>query len=183
MTELVLLLIFMIIGAIVAVEIRSLLSAIVALGAVGFALTVTFFLLRAPDVAITQLIVEIVVLVILIRATGIKKDITEMFGGRKEIFAAVSVLLFILVFGFFTVVILYALPKFGAPIMEVSKQYIEYGLEKTGAANMVASVLLDYRAYDTLGEVAVLFTAVIGALAILRAKGRKKVNERDDEDS
>jgi len=183
MTELILLLVFMIIGAIVAVEIRSLLSAVVALGAVGFALVVIFFLLRAPDVAITLLIVEIVVLVILIRATGIKRDITETFGGRREIFAAASVLFFILIFGFFTVVVIHALPKFGAPLMEISKQYIEWGLKKTGAANMVASVLLDYRAYDTLGEATVLFTAIIGALAILRAKGRKKIDERDDEDS
>jgi len=180
---LILLLIFMLLGSVIAVHERSLLSSIVALGAVGFALTIIFFLLRAPDVAITQLIVEVVVLVVLIRATGVRQDITESQGGREELFSVFSVMVFIFVFSLFSVIIFYGLPKFGHPIMEVSSKYIEYGLDKTGAANMVSSILLDFRAYDTLGEAAVLFTAIVGALAILRAKGRKKVNERDDEDS
>ena len=45
---------------------------------------------------------------------------------------------------------------------------------RTGAANLVASVILDYRAYDTLGEATILFTAVIGVLTIMRRVGRKK---------
>ncbi len=44
----------------------------------------------------------------------------------------------------------------------------------TGATNTVAAVLLDYRAYDTLGEATVIFVSIIGAYAILRRVGRKK---------
>jgi multisubunit Na+/H+ antiporter MnhB subunit len=44
--------------------------------------------------------------------------------------------------------------------------------EKTGATNLVTSVVWGYRGYDTLGEATVLFTAVIGVLAVLRAVGR-----------
>jgi multisubunit Na+/H+ antiporter MnhB subunit len=40
--------------------------------------------------------------------------------------------------------------------------------QETGAANIVASIVLDYRAYDTMGEVTVLFTAILGALTVLR---------------
>jgi len=183
MIEFSLLLIFMIIGAIIAVEIKSLLSSVIALGVVGFALCLIFFILRAPDVAITQIIVEIVVLVILIRATGAKRDLTEVKGGIKEKFALATTILFLVVFSIFSIWAFCDLPKFGVPLMEVSKSYITDGLRKTGAANLVASVLLDYRAYDTLGEATVLFTAVIGAIAILRRKGRKKIDERDDTDS
>ncbi len=61
--------------------------------------------------------------------------------------------------------------------MRVSQNYLAEGLKKTGATNLVASVILDFRAYDTLGEATVLFTAVIGVLAVLRRIGRKKVNE------
>jgi len=182
MFELIALLVFMIIGAIIAVEIRSLLSAVVAIGAVGFALCLVFFLLRAPDVAITQLVVEVLVLVILIRATGVKRDLTEFRGGPKEIFAVVSVLLFILIFGLFTVWSLHFIPKFGEPLMLVSKEYISKGLMETGAANIVSSVLFDYRGFDTLGEATVLFTAIIGAIAVLRKKGRKKLAETDAEE-
>ena len=40
--------------------------------------------------------------------------------------------------------------------------------------NVVASIILDYRAYDTLGEVTVLFTAILGTLTILRIRNAKK---------
>jgi multisubunit Na+/H+ antiporter MnhB subunit len=56
----------------------------------------------------------------------------------------------------------------------MSEVYIEQGLKKTGAANLVASIILDFRGYDTLGEAAVLFTAVMGVLAVLRREGRRK---------
>jgi multicomponent Na+:H+ antiporter subunit B len=42
----------------------------------------------------------------------------------------------------------------------------------------VSSVILDFRAYDTLGEVVVLFTAIVGVLAVLRGIGRKQKTER-----
>ena len=50
----------------------------------------------------------------------------------------------------------------------------EKGSRGTGAANYVMGILLDYRAYDTLGEATVIFAAVIGAYAILRKVGRSR---------
>ena len=44
----------------------------------------------------------------------------------------------------------------------------------TGSANVVTSVVWGYRGYDTLGEVTVLFTAVISVVMIFRALGRRK---------
>jgi hypothetical protein len=41
------------------------------------------------------------------------------------------------------------------------------------------SIVLDYRAYDTLGEATVLFTSIVGAFVVLRRQGRKKVDEPD----
>jgi multisubunit Na+/H+ antiporter MnhB subunit len=52
-------------------------------------------------------------------------------------------------------------------------------LDDTGAANIVASVILDYRAYDTLGEATVLFTSIIGATVLLRRKSKKLLEEPD----
>ena len=68
--------------------------------------------------------------------------------------------------------------NFGQPIFAetpdaASKAYIAQGLKETGAANIVASVILDFRAYDTLGEATVLFTSIIGATVILRYKAKK----------
>ncbi|MDO5377473.1 MAG: MnhB domain-containing protein [Clostridia bacterium] len=64
------------------------------------------------------------------------------------------------------------LPAFGSadhPINnEVSARYIEKGLQETGAVNIVTGMILDYRAFDTLGESSVLFTAAMVVMLLLR---------------
>lgn len=74
------------------------------------------------------------------------------------------------------------LPKFGDPSNpvnnEVSKRYIEKGIEETGAVNIVAGMILDYRAFDTLGESHVLFIAACTVLILLRIDiGKDKKND------
>ena len=65
------------------------------------------------------------------------------------------------------------MPEFGNPrnptVNEVYSRYIERGVSETGAINAVAAMILDYRAFDTLGESVVLFTAVIAVIMLLRA--------------
>ena len=65
-----------------------------------------------------------------------------------------------------------SLPPFGDPRNpvnnEVPRKYIEEGVQDTGALNVVASIILDYRAFDTFGETCVLFVAVCAILALLR---------------
>ncbi|MBU1124535.1 MAG: DUF4040 domain-containing protein [Candidatus Omnitrophica bacterium] len=170
--ELHILLIFMIVSALVAIEVKDLLSSVIAVGATGFALCLAFLVLKAPDLAITQLVVEILCLIILIRAT-IRKDIPLAIEGRW-IFNTVATVAFIVVFLFFAQLALKELPAFGYPIMAVVKRYLQEGLAQTGAVNLVSAVILDFRAFDTLGEATVLFTAVIGIMAVLRRPGRKK---------
>lgn len=51
---------------------------------------------------------------------------------------------------------------------EVAARYIEKGIEETGATNIVAGMILDYRAFDTLGESHVLFVAAITVTILLR---------------
>ena len=172
MVELYILLILMIIGSVVALEVKDLLSSVVALGAVGLGLCLTFLVLKAPDVAITQLVVEILSIIILIRAT-LKKGLPMVATGG---WAFPSV-------GFGVVLLLVAiqcfpdLPKFGEPMLRVSQHYLDQGLKQTGATNLVTSVILDFRAFDTLGEVTVLFAAAIGVLAVVRTVGRKKLEQ------
>ena len=57
---------------------------------------------------------------------------------------------------------------------EVPQRYIESGLEETGAVNIVAGMILDYRAFDTLGESHVLFIATITVLIMMRNDKKKK---------
>ena len=79
-----------------------------------------------------------------------------------------------------------ALPSFGSadnPVNnEVSERYIENGIDETGAVNIVAGMILDYRAFDTLGESHVLFIATVCVLILLRIdKDDKKEKEEADD--
>ncbi len=81
-------LIFMIIAAVVSLWTDDLLSAVIAFGAVGFGSSLLFLLLSAPDLAITQIVVEVVTLVLLIRATiavGIRTA-----GGSRDVFGVAA---------------------------------------------------------------------------------------------
>ena len=70
----------------------------------------------------------------------------------------------------FTVV---EMPPFGSPDNPTNNQvggrYLENAVEETGSLNVVASVIMDYRAFDTLGEATVLFVAIAAALSNLKA--------------
>ncbi len=64
-----------------------------------------------------------------------------------------------------------SLPSFGEinpALNEVTDRYIEKGIDETGAVNVVAGMILDYRAFDTLGESFVLFTALNCVWILLR---------------
>jgi multicomponent Na+:H+ antiporter subunit B len=172
----------MLIGAVIAVVVKDLLSSIVAVGVTGLCVCLTFLVLKAPDLAITQLVVEVLCLIILIRAT-IRKDLPFSASGRWVFNTAVTVI-FIIVFLAISSFALKDLPGFGYPIMKVANIYLKEGLIGTGATNLISAVILDYRAYDTLGEATILFTAVIGVLAVMRKVGRKKpgeIEKADDE--
>lgn len=62
---------------------------------------------------------------------------------------------------------------------EVSERYIEKGLQETGAVNIVTGMILDYRAFDTLGESHVLFIATCTVLILLRKDGNKNTQGQD----
>lgn len=179
MVEINLLLIFIIIAAIVAIGVKDLLSAVVAVGVSGFGLVITFLTLKAPDLAITQLVVEILCLIILIRAT-IKVDLPFSASGRWFINTLVSIV-FIAVFLYYGYNALLNLPSFGNPLMKTSNFYITSAMEKVHATNLVSSINLNFRAYDTLGEATVLFAAAIGVMTLMRKKGKKSLKEKDSE--
>lgn len=89
---------------------------------------------------------------------------------------ALAVLLIVLaVIGVLAVVA--ELPPYGQadnPVHnEVSERYIHQALQETGATNMVTAVVLDYRAYDTMFETIVLFTATLAVVITLKTSKKR----------
>lgn len=69
------------------------------------------------------------------------------------------------------------MPDWGDPNSPASRHlspnYISDAVEKTATPNIVTAVLADYRGYDTLGETAVIFSAGMACILILRRKRKK----------
>jgi len=61
-------------------------------------------------------------------------------------------------------------PEFGNHDWPVAQYYIDHTLGEIGAWNVMTAIVWDYRGYDTLGESAVLFTAIVGVLMLFRTR-------------
>ena len=91
-----------------------------------------------------------------------------------------ALLVLLLVFGGILLNAALMLPGFGSfRNKNVAEYYLGHGLEDTGSANLVNSVVWDYRGYDTLGEEIVLFTSVVGIFLIsVKEVGNNKEKSR-----
>ena len=162
-----LIIIYMIFASIVALELTDLLSAIISVGMAGLGLTIAFLLLQAPDLALVQFVFEIISVIILLQATGErweKEKESWSLSTLKFIFLALSLVV--------SAPLFLSLPPFGQPLMLTASRYLSEGVKETGAVNLVASIILDYRAYDTLGEAIVIFVSVLGVATLLRKIGK-----------
>ncbi len=177
MIELYILLIVAIGAGIVAVEIKDLLASAISLGVVGFSVAIMFILVQAPDLAIVQIVVEVLTVIIFVGVILKTTHIDTTWTKEKEIrdYLAKGIFAFFAIFFLtFSLLAFKELPGFGKPIMKIASHYLIKGFEEIKAANQVAAVILDFRGYDTLGEATVLFTSVIGVLTILRKIGKTK---------
>jgi multicomponent Na+:H+ antiporter subunit B len=164
----------MILGALYAIHAKDLLSSVIACGIVGYSLVICFLLLKAPDLAIVQIVVDTITLIIMV-AVVLDSSREELFSKADTqgyINSAIAGIL-ILILLYFFVLSIQSLDVLGKGSLRMAHYYIEGAAQKTGSANLVTGVVFDFRGYDTMGEAVVLVTAVLGVLTILRLKGKK----------
>ena len=80
-------------------------------------------------------------------------------------------ILMTLILGIVLVVSVFYMPAGDASytFTAATETYLEAGTEETGATNIVAAIITDYRAFDTLGETLVLFTAILAVVTVLKS--------------
>ena len=151
----------------------SRLSAVLLTGFIGYLMAMNFVLFRAPDLALTQLIVETVSTSLFLLAFYFlpKWDIERAPFKWRNLLIAVSV-------GFvFTVI---ALAVNNNRLFESISSYYEKADELAGAKNIVNTILGDFRAFDTMLEAIVLFIAGIGIYALTKYKKAKGAGNVED---
>jgi multicomponent Na+:H+ antiporter subunit A len=162
------LVVIMIIAAVIAVSGRSYITVLVALGVVGFGVALIFAYYGAPDLAITQLLVETLTVVlfmfVVMRLPPLKTISSRLTRVRDAIMATAFG-------GLMTVLLLKAVNiQFDH---KISDQLAAMSYPEAKGKNVVNVILVDFRALDTMGEVVVIAVAALG-IAALVATGAKK---------
>lgn len=174
----ILLLTALVVIGIAIIRMKDLVAVIMLAGIYGLISASFFVAMDAVDVAFTEAAVgagiSTLLMLVVIAMTGREEKPTR----HKPLSALFVVIITggLLIYGTFD------MPYFGsadAPIHHnTTPHYIKESLEEIGIPNIVTSVLASYRAFDTFGEVVVIFTAGVGVLAMLSVVRRK---EDDDE--
>lgn len=167
------LLTFLCITAMAIIHIRKLFCAIMLLGIFSLLSASLFITMDAVDVAFTEAAVGTGISTILLLAAMGQTNAHE----KRPPYQPVIALLVVVVTGSVLIYGTMDIPPFGSPDapihLHVAPRYIQQSPIEVGPTNMVTSVLSSYRGFDTLGEVAVIFTAGISLVALLSAPRKK----------
>jgi len=156
-----------------AVLVQMRFAAALFLGGVGYAVAVLFAMRGAIDLALTQLLVEtlsVVIFLLALRVMPRRFSPSPRWNPRSlrmAIAAAVGI-----------AVPLFALAVNGAgggP--SVSQEYFARSVEEAGGRNVVNVILVDFRGFDTMGEITVLAVAALGVANLVRAAERERRNK------
>lgn len=141
------------------------LGSVAAIGALGFSMALIYVFFSAPDLAITQVLIEtltvIMLVLVLFKLPKFQKLSSSDTRWRD---CAVAIM-----FGVMMATLLLTAVNFAMP-GGISDYLIENSYPIAKGRNIVNVILVDYRAFDTLGEIFVLSLAAIGVTAMLRTK-------------
>jgi multicomponent Na+:H+ antiporter subunit A len=151
-------------------------TAIVALGAVGYFISLFFVLFQAPDLGLTQFVVETVTTVLFLLCFYHLPKLRKNIG---KISLKLSNLIISLAMGA-TVTIL-ALAAFGHKVFEPITYFFENAYELAGAKNIVNAILVDFRGFDTMLEISVLTIAGLGVYILIRQSSRRREQSNETE--
>lgn len=141
---------------------RQRLSALIMMGAVGLAVVLVFIKFSAPDLALTQLSVEVVTIVLLLLALYFLPQQGQVELGKFNHFKDLTLAT---IAGVCTATLSWAVLT--RPYESIAGFFIEKSLPEGGGSNVVNVILVDFRGYDTLGEITVLALAGLGIYAML----------------
>jgi multicomponent Na+:H+ antiporter subunit A len=160
-----------VVAALASAFLKKYLHAIIALSAVGYLVSLVFIYLNAPDLALTQILVEtlstIIFLLIIARVPQTFRETIPKTTLVKDIVIASAVSLTVLI------LLLNATQGIVSPLESLSYYFVDKSLSLAGGHNIVNVIIVDFRGYDTLGEISVLCLAALGTYNLISSRGEK----------
>lgn len=145
---------------------RSRVALVTTVGIVGFTVALMFFGLGAPDVALTQLLVETLTVVMMVMLL-VRLPANFHHTDNRRSWTAGVVALVVAGTGFLTALLVLDAGSHPAPL---GTWFVEHAKELTGGYNVVNTILVDFRALDTLGELTALGVAGIALVVALESR-------------
>jgi multicomponent Na+:H+ antiporter subunit A len=158
-----------------AVAVRRI-GAVIFLGAAGYGVALVFVVQGAPDLALTQVLIETLTIAIFILVIRL---LPEHFERGRWLLQRVWRVTIAAALGLF-VAAFTVIAAASRTVEPISAEYVERALPEAGGGNIVNVILTDFRSLDTLGEITVLVVAALGILALVRA-GRDGSDEEETE--
>jgi len=150
-------------AAFVATITRSRLGTVASLGVVGYGVSLIYILYGAPDLAMTQFLIESLTVILFVLAFYHLPQFTQLSSKGSRIR---DVLIALLAGGLMTALVLSATGVLFYP--SISDFFVENALPLGHGRNIVNVILVDFRAFDTMGEITVLGIAAIGVYVLLK---------------
>lgn len=155
-------------AALGVVAVRRWTTQVIALSVAGFLTTFYFVLYRAPDLALTQILVEVVTLILVLLLLGRFPRSAERGERTWRLPPARRVVNGLLAVGVGALMTTLVLWVNARPAAErVGDRLAAHTVDLAGGTNAVNTTLVDFRGFDTLGEITVLLIATLGALGLL----------------
>jgi multicomponent Na+:H+ antiporter subunit A len=166
-----LLLAIMVVSALGAAILKKYLHAIIAVSALGYLVSLVFIYMKAPDLAMTQILVEtLLTIIFLLVIVKVPQTFTEKIA--KSVLVR-DLLISSAVFATILVLLLNAFQGIVSPFESLSYYFIENSLPLAEGRNMVNVILVDFRGYDTLGEIVVICLAGLGVYNLIKSRSDK----------
>ncbi|MCM3366138.1 Na+/H+ antiporter subunit A [Bacillus safensis] len=160
----------MVAATIATVFASSRLTAIIALGVMGYTLSLFFVIFRAPDLALTQLIIETISVALFLLCFYHLPKLSLKQKTRR--FKMTN---FIISLGVGVVVTCLAFASTSQQSLDtISTYFIENSYKLAGGDNIVNVILVDFRGFDTLFEITVLAIAALGIYGLLKTQAKRK---------
>ncbi|KON86508.1 cation:proton antiporter [Sporosarcina globispora] len=161
------------VASITILFVKSRLTSIILLGAVGYTVALFFVIFRAPDLALTQLVIETISVALFLLCFY---HLPQIKDEERMPFKATNAVISI---GVGLVVTLIAFSAHSNKLFDsISQYYIENTYEKAAGKNMVNVILVDFRGFDTMFEITVLAIAALGIFGMIKLRlGGGKKNE------
>jgi multicomponent Na+:H+ antiporter subunit A len=157
-----------VIGALAAVKANKRFLAVLMVSVTGYGIALMFALQGAPDLALTQMLVETIILVAFVLAMrSLPPELRDRTGGKYRVVRVIIGL------GFGVTMVFAGIQAMGARIATpVSLEFPRLAYEGGGGLNIVNVTLVDIRAWDTFGEISVLALAATGVASLIFVRGR-----------